>query len=212
MLKRTRFLPTYSSLNFIIFLSLQFSDIKKSSFVSQGLRGTQSWNLVHTWTEGWCIIYTWIGLLVFIYSFISSIFLLSNSKTLNFLLLFCEAYKVETWYTHGQRVDLLSTPNASSQNILVPLFFFLFLSLQLTKIKNWRLQNCFNLPLMATAEGMRALLTLCYIFLGKNTLSVPSIKTKLYAHAFIYKWGVFISYGFNPICLWRFAVILIMWY
>ena len=56
-----------------------------SSLFSQGLRGLQSWNLVHTWTLGWCIMYTWIRLLVFIYSFISSIFFLSNSKTLNFL-------------------------------------------------------------------------------------------------------------------------------
>ena len=80
-----------------------------------------------------------------------------------FVTLFCEAYKVETWYTHGQRVDLLCTPNTSSQNILVPLFFFFFLSLQLAKIKNLHLQNCFSLPLMATARGMWALLTLCYI-------------------------------------------------
>ena len=59
----------------------------------------------------------------FIYSFISTIFFLSNFKTLFFVTLFCEAYKVETWYTHAQRVALLCTPNTSRQNILVPLFF-----------------------------------------------------------------------------------------
>ena len=52
-----------------------------------------------------------------------------------FVALFCEAYKVETWYTHRQWLDLLLTPNTSSQNILVPFSSF-FLSLQLAKIKN----------------------------------------------------------------------------
>ena len=82
-----------------------------------------------------------------------------------FVTLFCKTYKVGSWYTHGQRVDLLCTPNTSSQNILVPLVFFIFFpSLQSAKIKNLLLQNCFNIPLMATAKGMWALLTPCYIF------------------------------------------------
>ena len=80
-----------------------------------------------------------------------------------FVTLFC-SYKVETWYTHEQRIDPLCTPNASSQNILVLLFFSFFLSLQLAKIKNLLLQNCFNIPLMAMARGMLALFTLCYIW------------------------------------------------
>ena len=88
---------------------------------------------------------TWIRLLVFIYSFISSIFFLSNSRTLFFFVtLLCEAYKVESWYIHGQRVDLLCRRNTSSQNILVPLFFFFFLSLQLAKIRNSLLQKWFQ--------------------------------------------------------------------
>ena len=81
-----------------------------------------------------------------------------------FVTLFCEAYKVETWYTHGQRVDLLCTPNTSSHNILVPLFLSFFLALQLAKIKNLHLQNCFNLPLMATA-GVCELCSLSAVFL-----------------------------------------------
>ena len=83
MRKRRRFLllilPLISSLFFVSNFQIY---IKKSSLFSQGLRGTQSWNLVHTWIVGWCIMSTWIGLLVFIYSFISSIFFLPNSKTL----------------------------------------------------------------------------------------------------------------------------------
>ena len=85
MWKRNQIPSNYSSLNFFIFLSPQFSTTKISSLFSQGLRGTQNWNLVHTWTVGWCIMCTWIRLLMFIYSFISSIFFLSNSKTLDFL-------------------------------------------------------------------------------------------------------------------------------
>ena len=57
--------------------------------------------------------------------------------------------------------------NTSSQNILVPLFFFFFLSLQLAKI-NLLLQNCFNMPLMAMVGGMWALLTLCYIDMSRH--------------------------------------------
>ena len=133
---------------------------------------------------------SWIRLLVFIYSCISSIFFLSNSKTLNFLshfsvrpsklkldthvylflyffsflcskfqtikffvTLFCEAFKVETWYIHEQGVVLLCAPNTNSQNILVPLFFFFFLSLQLAKINMY----------MGVYEVCS--LTLCYIFI-----------------------------------------------
>ena len=75
MWKRTRFLLLILSLISSFFFLSNFQILKKkSSFFSQGLRGTQSWNLVHTWTVGWCIMCTWIRLLVFIYSFISSIF------------------------------------------------------------------------------------------------------------------------------------------
>ena len=81
--KENQIPPTYSSLNFYIFLSLQFSNVK-----------------------------------IFHLSFLRD----------------WEAHKVETWYTHGQRIDLLCTSKTSSQNILVPLFFFFFLSLQLAKI------------------------------------------------------------------------------
>ena len=72
------------------------------------------------------------GVYLFLYFFI---FLLTNSKTLIFVTLFCEFYKVVTWYTHGQRVDLLCAPNTSSQNILFLYFSSFFLSLQLAKIK-----------------------------------------------------------------------------
>ena len=105
-----------------------------------------------------------VYLLLYFFNFLSLKF--QNIKF--FVTLFFEAYIVETWYTHGQRVDLLRTPNTSSQKILVPLFLFFFLSFQLAKIKNLLLQNCFNIPLMATARGIWALLTLCYIFMSDS--------------------------------------------
>ena len=56
MWKRTRLLllilPLISSFFFPIF---KYQNI--SSLFSQGLRGLQSWNLVHTWTVGWCIMW-----------------------------------------------------------------------------------------------------------------------------------------------------------
>ena len=85
------------------------------------------------------------GVYLFIY-FLNFLYL--KYQNINFFItLFCKAFKGETWYTHGQIVDLLCIPTTSSQNILVPLFFFFFLSLQLSKIKNLLLQNCFNIPL-----------------------------------------------------------------
>ena len=105
----------------------------------------------------------------------------------NFITLFCKAYKDETWYTHGQRVDLLCTPNTSIQNILVPLFFFFFVSFQLAKIKNLLLQNCFNIPLMATA-GVCELCSLSAILclrLSAKKLMMSS-KVSLYQDTWVY--------------------------
>ena len=53
----------YSSLFFIIFLPLQFSNIKIFRHFSQELWGLESWNLVHVWKAVGCIMYTQIMLL-----------------------------------------------------------------------------------------------------------------------------------------------------
>ena len=60
--------------------------------------------------------------------------------------------------------------------MFVPLFFFFFLYLQLAKIKNLHLQNCFILPVMATDGGMWALLTLCYILKGNIHIHLSKKK------------------------------------
>ena len=58
------------------------------------------------------------GAYLFLYLFK---FLCLKFQNIFFVTLFCEAYKVETWYTHGQWVDLLCAPSTSSRNVLVPL-------------------------------------------------------------------------------------------
>ena len=124
MWKRIRFLLFILPLISSFFFLSNFQISKKFHLFSQGLRGTQSWNLVHTWTVGWCYheyLNQAAGVYLSLYFSFSQIAL-----TLVFVTLFCEAYKVETWYTHRQRVDLFCTPNPKSQNILGPLFFFFF--------------------------------------------------------------------------------------
>ena len=153
--KENQIPPTYSSLNFFIFLSLIFLNIKqKSNHFSQGLRGTHSWNLVNTWIVGWCLMYTWIRQLALIYSFISSIFFLSNSKTLifcHFISVRPTKLKLDTRMGKGL---IYCVHQIQVARIYLFLYFSsFFLSLQLAKIKNLLLQNCFNILLMATAGG-----------------------------------------------------------
>ena len=149
MWKRTRFLllilPLISS--FFFFSSFQ---IKKSYFFSQGLRVTQSWNLVYTWTVGWCIMYTWIGLLVFIYSFLSSIFFLSNYKTLKFWSHFSVRPTKLKLDTHMGKGLICCVHETQAARIYLFLYFSSFFCLS-----NWQR--------LKTAGGMWALLTLYYI-------------------------------------------------
>ena len=137
-MKENQISPTYSSLNFFIFLSLQFSSIKNFISLFWGTeRHTKlklgphidSRLMYHVYLNRAAAVY----LFLYFFNFLS--FKFQNIKFL--VTLFCEAYEVETWYIHGQKVDLLCTPNASSQNILVPLFFFFFC------LSSWqRLKTC----------------------------------------------------------------------
>ena len=107
--------PTYSSRNFFIFLSLQFSNIKKFIFFFAGIESHTKLKLgLHINSRLMYHVYLnrTAGVYLFLYFFN---FLSLKFQNIKFLVtLFCEAYKVETWYTHGQRVDLLCTPNTSS--------------------------------------------------------------------------------------------------
>ena len=161
--KENQIPPTYFSLNFFIFLSLQFSNVKTFYLFSQGLKGTQLKLGPHMDSRLMYHVYLSQapGVYLFLYFFNFHSLKFQNIKF--FVTLFCEALKLKR-YTHGHRVDLLRTQNTSSRIYLFLYFSSFFLSFQLAKIKNLLLQNCFNIPLMTTAGGMWALLTLCYIW------------------------------------------------
>ena len=75
---------------------------------------------------GRCILYTGIGLLLLIRPFISSVSFLQFSNFKNVCHTFlrnCEAYKVDTWYTHGQWVDVSCIPQSGCCFLFVPYFF-----------------------------------------------------------------------------------------
>ena len=159
MWKRTS-LPTYSDLNFSIFLSLQFSDIKKKLSLFSGTeRHTKlklgphmdSRLMYHVYLNQAAGVYLFLDF----FNFLSLKF--QNFKF--FVTLFLWGLQswnlIHTWvngwssvYTKFKQAEYTCSS---------------FLSLQLAKIKNLLLQNCFSMPLMATAGGMWALLTLCYI-------------------------------------------------
>ena len=166
--------PTYSSLFFFIFLSLQFSNIK--NFISL-FWGTERHTKLKLGPhmDNRLMYHVYLNQAANIYSFISSIFFLSNSKT-NFLSHFSvrPINLIDIW-ANCWSIVIISNPwygrviycvhQLQAARIYLFLYFSsFFLSLQLAKIKNLLLQNCFNIPLMATAGGMWALLTLCYIF------------------------------------------------
>ena len=88
---------------------------------------------------------------MFIYSFISSVFFLSNSKTLNFLSHFSVRPTKLKLDTHMGKGFIYCVHQIQAAEYTGS---FIFPSLQLAKIKNLHLQNCFNLPLMAKAGGM----------------------------------------------------------
>ena len=109
-----------------------------SSHFSQEVWGLEDWNLVHTWTVGRCIVYTGIRLLLLIRPFISSFFYLSNFQMLKFFVtLFSETVrprrlKLGTDVDSGQMYCVYRNQAAAAYSSL---YFFNFLSLQLSNIK-----------------------------------------------------------------------------
>ena len=114
------------------------------SHFARKLWGLEDWKLVHTWIVGRCILCTGIRLLLFIRSFISSFFFLSSFQTLRFsVTLFSgtvrpRRLKLRTHVDSGQMYLVYQNPYSS-------LYFFIFLSLQLSNIKifcHLFLRNC----------------------------------------------------------------------
>ena len=121
MWKRTRslllILPLISSL-----FSLLFRYQKLSSLFSQGLSVTQSWNSVHTWTVGWCIMYlNRAGVNLFLHLFSHQF------HNINFLLHFCESYKVKL-DTHMGKGLICCVHQIQAARIYLLFFFFFSVS------------------------------------------------------------------------------------
>ena len=180
-MKENQIPTTYSSLNFFIFLSLQFSNIKKFISLFSGTERHTKLKLgPHMDSRLMYHVYLNQAAGVYLFLYFFNFFSLKFQNIKFFITLFCKAYKVATWHTHGQIVDLLCTPTTSSQNILVPLFFFFFLSLQWAKIKKLLLQNCFNIPMMAR-PGVCELCPLSAIF-----FFLTNSKTLIFCHTFLW--------------------------
>ena len=93
----------------------------------------------HVWTVGGCIMFTGIKLLLllirpFICSFFFPIFKIKFFR--HTFLVNCEDYKVETWYTQGQWVDVSCITQLGSYCLFLPLF--LQFSFQFSNIKMFR--------------------------------------------------------------------------
>ena len=108
-----------------------------SSHFSQELWGLEDWHLVHTWTVGRCIVCTVIRLLLLIRPFISSFFFLSSFQRLFFVTFFSgtvrpRRLKLGTHVDKGQMYHVYRNQAAAAY---LSLYFFIFLSLQLSNIK-----------------------------------------------------------------------------
>ena len=153
--KENQISPTYSSLNFFIFLSLQFSNIKKNhlSFLRDWVKlgPHMDSRLYHVYLNQAA------GVYLFIYFFN---FLCLRFQTLNFCHTFLWGLQSGNLIHMGKGL-IYCVHQIQAARIYVFIYFSSFSCL--SKIKILHLQNCFNLLLMAMAGGMWALLTLCYI-------------------------------------------------
>ena len=98
-----------------------------------------------------------------------------NIKTFCHIFLWnCEAYKVETWYTHERWVDASCILESDCCCLFVPLFFYISFSisktlkisftLKLWGIHNWNLVHMWAMGGSMVYTGIRLLLTSPFIF------------------------------------------------
>ena len=127
------------SLFFSVFFLSNFIALKIVRVFSE-LWGLEGWNFIQTWTVGSCIVYTEIRMLLHIHPFSSSFFFLSNFQILNiFVALFSgtvrpRMLKFVTHVNHGLMYRLYQNQTAASYSFL---YFFIFLPLQFSNIKNF---------------------------------------------------------------------------
>ena len=134
--------PFISSFSFLT----HFQALKILSEFSWELLGLEGWNFLQTWTVGWCIMHTKISLLLLIHFFSSSFFFLSSFQRLKILSHFSqELWVLESWklvYNRTMGGCIMYTTN---KLLLIYPFFYIFLSLQFSKIKSFChtfLRNC----------------------------------------------------------------------
>ena len=153
--KENQILPTYSSLNFFIFVSLIFSNIKIIKSLFSGTERYTQLNLgPHMDSRLMYHVYLnqAAGAHLFLYFFY---FLSLEFQNINFLSLFSLRPTKLKLDTHMGKGLIYCVHQIQVARIYMFLYFSsFFLSLQLAKIKNLLLQNCFNILLMATAGGM----------------------------------------------------------
>ena len=117
------------------------------SHFSRELWDLEDWKLLHLWTVGRCIMYTRFRLLLLIRPFVSSFFFLQFSNIKIFVTLFSgtvrpRRLKLGTNVDSGLMYRLYR--NQASAGYLSH-YFIIFLSLQVSNIKNFRhifLRNC----------------------------------------------------------------------
>ena len=93
-------------------------------------------SVYNTWTVGRCIVCTEIRLLVLIRLFISSFFFLSNFQTLNFFVTLFSATVRPRRLKHGTHVDSVQMYRVyrnQAAGVYSSLYFFIFLSLKISK-------------------------------------------------------------------------------
>ena len=152
--KENQIPPTYSFLNFFIFLSLQFSNIKKIISLFSGTERHTKLKLgPHMDSRLMYHVYLnqAAGGYLFLYFFN---FLSLKCQNIKFLSLFSVRPTKLKLDTHMGKGLIYCVHQIQVARIILFLYFSSFFCLQLAKIRNLLLQNCFNIPLMATARGM----------------------------------------------------------
>ena len=114
-------------IHFIFFPIFNIKHFRQTFLRNYYAYKVETWYTLRQWVDISCILNEISLLLLLICSFVSSFFCpIFIKKFHHTFLRNCEAYKVETWYTHGQWVDVLCIPEPGCSVLFVSLFHFSF--------------------------------------------------------------------------------------
>ena len=179
--KENQITPTYSFLNFFIFFFSPVFKYKKKiiSLFSGTERHTKLKLGPHMVIR--LMYHVYLNQAAGVYLFLCFFnFLSLKFQNINFLSHFSVRPTKLKLCTHmGKGLIYCVHQLQAARTYLFLYFSSFFLSLQLAKIKTLLLQNCFNIPLMSTAEGYvsfaHSLLSTIFILtLGRPVLALPS--------------------------------------